>query len=70
MMLGGIRTGTGDRVQDDLLSLFIGVAVVRGMADHNYTDEDKSQYCEDGAENPTQLVEGDATIPEVSLMDC
>ena len=40
------------------------------MADHNYTGEDKSQYCEDGAENPTQLVEGDATIPEVSLMDC
>lgn len=53
-----------------LLSLFIGVAVMSGMADHNNTGEDESQYCEDGAENPTQLVEGDATIPEVSLTDC
>lgn len=69
MILGDVRTGTGDRV-DDLLSLFIGVAVVSRMADHYNTGEDESQYCEDGAENPTQLVEGDATIPEVSLTDC
>jgi hypothetical protein len=51
-MLGGIRQNTG-RVLDDLLSLFSGVAVMSGMADHNNTGEDESQYCEDGTENPT-----------------
>lgn len=51
-MLREIRTGTGDQM-NDLLSLFIGIAIVSGMADHNNTGEDESQYCKDGTENPT-----------------
>ena len=52
-----------------LLSLLDRIAVMSGMAQHNNTDERERYHRENGTENHTQCVKGNAAIPEVFLVD-